>query len=354
MSTTVNPSKIETKLDEIWSDLQRTGQTRACLFNLILFSPLGKRTDYIRAISQKVLEKFPCRILFISEDRENDGIKTAVSVIPQDQSEHAVVCDFIDICIGTQSLERAGSLVLPHILPDLPIYLLWADQIDLENPLYKRIKDYNTRTIFDSESSQDFQFFAKTLLDLKTDVADLNWGRVEPWKNLFVLNFHPNLYLQDLKNSDKITIQYNGYQTDCFSQAKIQALYFHAWLADRLNWQFVESDKSTLTYKKEDGKKVVFFLENLSNKELKPATIISIKVSSSEEKLFEYVRSSENPNQIIFHATSKTACELPTNFWIENPHEGQSLVKEIYHKGTSKHFLSMLKKLVQLPKESLC
>lgn len=353
MTQIVEPKLIEQTLSQIWHELERKGQMRACLFNLILYNPLSNRTDYIKKISQKVIEKFPCRIILVNHDPEKESLESSVSVIPQDDKENSVVCDYIEINVGTKELERTSFLLLPHLLPDLPIYLLWADTIDLENPLYKRLEEFCTRTIFDSECSKDLSSFISTALDLDRDIADLNWGRIEPWKNLFITNFQPKLYLEQLKKASKISIRYNAHQSCFFSKCTIQALYFHAWLSDRLKWEFKSASGTELTYQRPDGKKIVFSLEQEDNKVLKPATIISIKVESEDEKVFEFLRSDKNENQILFHVSSKTTCEIPNNFWLEKVHEGQSLVKEIYHKGTSKHYLSMLQKLKHLPPELL-
>jgi len=353
MSATVTPDKIEKKLSDIWDELKMTGQMRACLFNLVLFNPLSKRTEYIKKMSQKVLEKFPCRIILVNHDPDRKELETKVSVIPQDDTEGSVVCDFIEITTGTKDLEKSSFLLLPHLLPDLPIYILWADELDLNNPIYQRIKDQNIRTVFDSECTKDLCSFAKSILYIGCDVADLNWDRLESWRNLFVLNFQPKLYLNDLKKAENIKIEYNCCKTDFFSNTRIQALYFQLWLADRFNWEFVSGSKEKMTFKKEDGSSIDFCLRSSEIKDHKPATIISIQIESGE-KTFEFVRSEDNFDQVIFKVTTKTTCDIPTNFFIEKSHEGQSLVKEIYYKGTSKHFISMLNKLIKLPKDCVC
>ena len=70
--TVVAPNQVEQKLSSIWDELKRTGQLRACLFNLILYTPLCKRSEYIKNISQTVLKKFPCRIILISVDPDKE------------------------------------------------------------------------------------------------------------------------------------------------------------------------------------------------------------------------------------------------------------------------------------------
>ena len=67
----VDPSQIEPELLKIWEKLAAQNTMRASLFNLIVFNRLSTRTDYVRSIVQKVVDKFPCRTLFISSDPDS-------------------------------------------------------------------------------------------------------------------------------------------------------------------------------------------------------------------------------------------------------------------------------------------
>ena len=98
----VKPEAIEERLKEIWERLGQENKMRACLFNLIVFNRYSERTDYIRSIVQKVIDKFPCRVLFISEDPnpQEPYLKTAVSVIMAEGAESSIACDHIDIGVG--------------------------------------------------------------------------------------------------------------------------------------------------------------------------------------------------------------------------------------------------------------
>src|SRR3990167_10302416 len=93
----VEPAMIEAQLMKIWEELSKE-KTRACLFNLIVVNRLSERTDYIRNIVQKVSEKYPCRVLFITLDPTSTTsyLKTAVSVV----GSGTIACDYIDIGVA--------------------------------------------------------------------------------------------------------------------------------------------------------------------------------------------------------------------------------------------------------------
>lgn len=350
--TVVKPSDIEHELSHIWGNLTKKNKMRACLFTLIIYNKLSKRTDYLKSIVNKVIEKFPCRVILISNasDSKESYLNTSVSVIPTDDKDSNVVCDFIDITVAGDELKKVPFLILPHLVPDLPIYLLWADDPCLNDPLLKELKKLSSRTIFDSECTTNLFSFAKMILDEKLDVADLNWGRIESWRHLFISNFHPKLYFNDLKKATTIKICYNSHTTDFFTHPKIQAIYFQAWLAQRLNWKLSvvkNSNNLVITYLKEDGKPVEITLIPQDNVDLKSATIISVEILTSD-KNFQYLRDKKYPHQITLHITEEKTCAMPMHFFIEKTHAGQSLVKEIYYKGTSKHYLKMLNQLLEI------
>ena len=64
----VEPSKIENQLNLIWDLLRGKGKTRASLFNLVIYTEKNTRVDYLYKIAQKLIERFPSRILFVTID----------------------------------------------------------------------------------------------------------------------------------------------------------------------------------------------------------------------------------------------------------------------------------------------
>lgn len=79
----IPPSQIQSELTRIWDSLEGTNKMRASLFNLIFFTKKKTRSQYIRDISQKVIEKFPSRVIFITADPDagEDYLHTRVSVL---------------------------------------------------------------------------------------------------------------------------------------------------------------------------------------------------------------------------------------------------------------------------------
>ncbi len=323
----VNPSKIQEELDKIWNQIDKTNKVRASLFNLIIYTKKNKRTDYVYAIVQKVIERFPSRVLFISQDHE-EQIKTAVSVMNASSGEFVIACDLIEILCSEKNQGEVPFILLPHLVPDLPIYMLWADDPSVENPLFTQLQKYATRIIFDSETTNDLPRFAKTVLSLKCELADLNWARIEPIREVLAASCKHKEMLEVITHAKEIKISYNLQESDYFIHPKTPATYLQSWLSARL-----ELDPKIIT------------LETQKIEKLPPGIILSVDFSTTSNYDLAFQRNIESPNQISAIYSTPEHCNMPTNFIFPKQEFGQSLIKEIFHKGTSSHYLGVMREL---------
>jgi glucose-6-phosphate dehydrogenase assembly protein OpcA len=354
----VDPSKIEHQLTTIWSALQGTGKTRACLFNLIIYTHKNKRIDYFYKVAQKVIGKFPSRIIFvtINDNAPSDTLKTSVAVMSSESEVNPIACDLINITLSEENKERAPFMILPHILADLPVYLLWADDPSQNDLVSHKLEKLATRVIFDSECADNLPSFAKACLQHNetshSDIADLNWARTEGWRQLFAETFKSQERLAVLNQANSIQIYFNDLETEFFSHNKIQALYFQGWLALRMHWSFktskVTKEGIVLEYDNQ-GSSLSITLSPRNLKEVAPGRILEVQLLSKQDETFHFTRSKQYPHLINIEYSTKHFCLLPTQFIFDRYESGQSLVKEIFHQGTSVHFLSLLKLLSSFP-----
>lgn len=318
----VDPGNVESELMRIWDGLAKE-KVRACLFNLIVFNRISSRTDYFRNIVQKVSEKYPCRVLFISTDPDSHTpyLKTAVSVV----GSGSIACDYIDIGVSGPDLQRVPFVVWPHIVPDLPVTLLWTEDPTKFHSLFEPLSKLASRVIFDSECADNLPAFSEKVLGLKgIDVADLNWARTEGWRDLIASLFH-----SQEKTIEEIKISYNASETEFFCHLKVQSLYLVNWLASRLHW-----------HKKQKVK-----IEADKWEKLGPGTVISVDLTTEDGTHYACSRIPTQYHYVTIQIASQQQCELPYQFVLGKTATGQSLVKEIITKGTSVHYLDMLKHL---------
>ncbi|MBF5059147.1 glucose-6-phosphate dehydrogenase assembly protein OpcA [Candidatus Neptunochlamydia vexilliferae] len=335
MVETVHPAQIESQLQQIWDSLQGTNKMRACLFNLIVYAKKCQRSGYLNDIVQKVIEKFPSRIIFITYDDacSSKELKASVSVMTADEGECEIVCDLIDIEVCSKDHPRVPFVILPHILPDLPIYLVHADDPTYKNPVAKQLENLADRIIFDSEAASDLQAYAKAVLShmetFHADVADLNWARTEGWRQLFANIFKSEEALSHIQKAKKITITYNSKTADYLCHTDVQAIYFKGWLTVQLGF---ETEIELVAGEME---------------EVHPGRLLAITVETSEGYHYLFKRKEGRPEHILIEKSSPEACEVPTIHVFDKATSGQSLVKEICHKGTSAHYTNMLKYLIE-------
>ncbi len=363
MAHIVQPSQIESELEQIWDSFQGTNKMRACLFNLIIYAKKSQRINYLTQIAQKVIEKFPSRIIFVTFDDKagKNTLKTAVSVMTADEGESEIACDLIEIEVSQDLHNRVPFLILPHILPDLPIYLVYGDDPAVKNPVSEKLEKFSNRIIFDSESTSDLPSFARAVLahhdKSHADVADLNWARTEGWRELFSGVFKSEDDLNMLKKAEKITIAYNCEESDYLCHTNIQSIYLQAWIAARLEWSLKEIKK---------GSQSLSLIYNGSSHDiqvtLKPAKmenvsagrILSIKVETDQNCHYSFERSQRCSHHVVISKSDTYACALPSQYVLDRDVSGQSLVKEICHKGTSGHYLEMIQSLSEIKNERLC
>ncbi len=363
--TEVSPANIQKELSRIWDSLETKNKMRASLFNLIIYTHDHMREEYLKQIAQKTIEKFPSRIIFVSVDRrtKEDFLKASVSILYACEDEICdIACDYIQLNVSSTQTERVPFVILPHLIPDLPVYLLWADDPVHENPLSEELEQFATRIIFDSESTDNLISFAQGVLFHKQrsgcDIADLNWARTDSWRKLLSSTFNHPERLIDLKDAKEITIRYNAKASESFCHTKIQATYIQGWLASRLGWKFKElkcdKENQIFSYLNKDDSLVTVTLTPQEHPTLAPGRIISFDLSTYGEKHYAFCRRDDLCNHIMIQISSKEECEMPTQFIFAKTEIGQSLILDICRKGTSEHFSDLLHYFTHTNLKEIC
>ncbi len=346
------PSAIEQKLFEIYQSIKHKNKTRASLFNLIVFTQAGHRDEYYRKIVQTIIENNPCRILFItSEKTDISYIKTAVSIVFSKRNN--IACDNIDIAVSPHCYQAVSSIVLPHLITDLPIYLLWGEDVCKHNKLFSDLKDIANRVIIDSEVSENLSSLSTYLLSIrkkdKKDIADLNWVRTSNFRYLLTQLFQT---APDLLNTiTSIELEYNNKTDQDFTNPSLKSLYLIAWLFSRLQWHLKKRDKKGFLFQK-DEKEISFLVRSSSQENLPPGAIVKMQIHMENDLSFLIERDLFTGGFAKIGFSTKEQCDLPFYYHFEKAFSGLSLQKEMYNKKTSAHFLEalkMIKKIKKLP-----
>lgn len=348
----VTPGKIQSTLDDLWNAKDNKNKVRASLFNLIFCVKKSPREEYVRKIALKLVEKFPARVFFLLLDpASTDPLQTSVSILSTKQGAFDITCDFIEILASPAEEHKIPFLLLPNIIPDLPTFLLWSEDPSQSSSLCDSLQQLANRVIFDSESAENLELFAQTVLHKRqqlsghTDLADLNWARLETWRSLLCATFADADSVKKFQQATTLQITYNGQETPSFCHTKIQALYLQSWIASCLGWKKI----NTTTYASKEGQ-VSITLKEVKNAKLPPGMVVSLEVESACGDHFYFFRKDQAPEEISFEHSTLTECSIPIRLQVSKGESGQSLVKEICQKGTSVHYIKTLELITQEPK----
>lgn len=358
-TTDIQIPNIEKELDHL-NEVAKGGRpTKACLFNLVIYGSETRRVRYLQELVDSILDKFPCRIIFIQSDQESSSSYFRVNV-SKVSSTHAkasgskIQCDQIVIEASRDQLFRVPFLITPNIVPDLPLYLLWGQNPFEERDIFPHLQKYAKRVIFDSECADNLKAFCKemqTNLDtLKMDVMDVNWALVSNWRDVMTEIFDTPERIQDLKNAKSIIIQYNRCKTEHALHPEARALYLQGWLASALKWNYQNTDlfhdNTVISYMGAEHPVVVAlapqYIESLTL-----GSILSIEISTADHRLY-YISRKESLQQVSVHISSQSTCELPFTLSLPNIHRGSTFMREIFFNSLGCHYRETLKNIAQV------
>jgi Glucose-6-phosphate dehydrogenase subunit N-terminal domain/Glucose-6-phosphate dehydrogenase subunit C-terminal domain len=346
----VAPSQIESELLKIWESLNRENTNRAGLFTLIVYCKKNERLNYIRDIVQNLIEKFPSRIIFITYEpnAKESYLKTAVSVLFQSDQQKEIACDSIDIGVGKNDIEKVQYVILPLLLTDLPVYLLWCENPLNETKLFFHLKELASKIIFNSESANNIFDFAKFTIqhfsDQEKDLVDLNWLKMENLKEIITTEFSDNEKVKILSDIEEIHLTINKKKNPCIKQYTIQAYYFIFWLAAKLNWKpksmSTNEKKHSFTFQS-DNLLIQVTLDTATFEQFTTGDILNISMKSKTKSELFLERSTEFDGFKVDFLSLKQ-CDLPHNFRFSKFELGHYLANEMVSKNPNSDYIKTL------------
>lgn len=353
---TLEIENIEQQLNHLWKTLAVSNKLRACLFNLVVYVDESVRANYFRNLVQLVIKKFPCRILFLETEPKStfDRLNAEVSAVSSGDTQHAFACDQITIHASGKAIERIPFILYPHILPDLPVHILWGGDPQEDNPLIKRLLSISDRIIFDRESESDPVKFARAMLlqieTLRLDVSDVNWARLRRWRDAFLQIFHTDERLETLEKAREITITYNSRLCSGGTINVMQATYLQGWLATQLGWQYVKKSESkghlNFSYTTPYGQCLIK-VDSKNVEELSPGAIVNFELSSHHDHHL-FVSRNKHSRVIKIESSSPEKCDIPTELLLSANSGDLMMMREILFDSAGDHYKAMLETLARM------
>lgn len=358
MQDSIQLIDIGEELTKLWDAEQGQKKTRASLFTLILYVQKNEQATFYQGLIKSVVSKFPCRVIMIlNELNPKDAyLRTSVSSETISEQQAQIFCEMIHIEVGGKLLERVPFIILPHIQPDLPVYLLWTQDPSTESTVLPHLEKLANRIIFDSTSTKNLQSYCRVILSLMQrfhcDIGDLNWSALTGWRTIFIQIFNEPETFLSLTQSNIIRIYYNNCQSCYQKHPEIEAFYLHGWLASRLNWKFQSIEhiegNTRISYRRA-MKEVVFLLIPQSVEQGNSGTIMAIEIESAKNKGNFSIKKHPQNRQVFIQYSEKDFCQLPYSSYLGGSAEGQEILEEIFYPTGGKHYKEMLDLIATIP-----
>lgn len=340
-------AKIESELTRL---LGANQSKLACLFNLLVYAADKQRGKELEKLFPLIVEKFPCRIIFIQDgEPNNDVLKVSVGTEIEGEGNTKIACEQIVINVSATQLNRIPFIVLPHIIPDLPIFMIWGQDPTTENEIIPHLDRYCQRLIFDADDSEDFAEFCRKmiiLLDTHHHLAfvDTNWLLLSGWRSVLSQVFDNPDEIRRLNFNKGIQILYNDRKVDWLQHNDIRAIYLAGWLAGQLNWTYLKQEKSgnvrNLWFGYQDQEFCVT-LSPQTSQEYSPGSVLDVEIAGADNWSYSITPMIGLPKAIV-HISSETSCELPFTLQLSYLKRRFPSVQELFYAQSGSHYRNML------------
>ena len=210
------------------------------LFNLIVYTYAKEALQPFQHIISAFVQKYPCRMIFIHVC--NNGKNSSAKIERVYDKAVDGRCDQFAIYVSEEGLHKVPFILLPKLIPDLPIYLVWGEDPTSDNHILPDLQKLATRFIFNAKCAEDLQEFSskmsEKIKELKIDFMDVSWADIGGFRDVISQTFHSSEKVAYLQQCKKLIIKYNPSNQGSFTRSAIQAIYLQGWLAAQLNWKF--------------------------------------------------------------------------------------------------------------------
>jgi hypothetical protein len=348
------PETLEEDMASLWQGQEELEKAHACLFNLVVYAECKVSADYLKQCLQSLMEKFPCRVLFVYQcpalPPNTLKVKVSMEYVGKTTGD-LVACDFIDFLFSPDQQKKVPYLLLPHFLPDLPVYMLSSEVPTLDDETLAALRQMTTRIIFDGSFMKSISHFTEEILPKvssgKLEYIDWNWVQLAGWREILLQIMDTEQRIHQLSQTKSFEITYNTHGAMGSQRTESQALYIVAWLASRLNWSpkgmKVDGQKFDLLFSG-PSKDVCIKLTPLEDPEQLPGEILKIDLSTWNDHFFLFMRK-EKQFQVIVHISTLDTCELPIALPLTHSNHGYRFWRDIFYQPVSNHYIEMLKVL---------
>lgn len=300
---TINPEAVERELQHLWLQTSQANQRdlkpdderatlRARVANLMVFVTDESAIDKVHQMLVDLSTHHPCRALVMvgAGQEANRDIEISVAAFSKPigkKTDPRLCCEQVTLSARGRFVVELPSAAIPLLVPDLPVFLLWNDELITQQEVFADLFDRADRVIIDSATSADSRSNMGAVVDLvnsedenRAAISDINWARLTSWRALIAGCFDSLAHRPALNEIASVQIEYAPNRADS-EEIAAQARLIAGWLASRLEWG--PANGPEITY------------ERVEHPLVKPGRLMSVRLltKSADPTTFEVRRSED-------------------------------------------------------------
>jgi glucose-6-phosphate dehydrogenase assembly protein OpcA len=269
----------------------------------------GTREQLIKLVDY-IATKYRARAVLVigHEGAAAAAIECTVSARAQHSADgRKIVHELVQINADGPVGESVPSIVLPLLISDLPTYVWWPGDPQVEHSFWRCMAGACQHLVLNScEFSNPLEKMSQLAgsykgARMRPTFGDLSWNQLAPWRELVAQFFDNQSYRPYLDGVETVDIEYSG-GTKQEAAGGIAnpcpALLLSGWLCSRLGWEAIDCTQRDAGFDftcscKASGRKVTVHFKSRLTADGMPVAIdaVRLKTAASEvQAYFEVVR----------------------------------------------------------------
>jgi glucose-6-phosphate dehydrogenase assembly protein OpcA len=331
---------------------------RTSLLNMVVYAEHEEQTDFASRVIEDLASHHPSRALIIlaspADEESRIEAQLAAHCHISRSLDQSVCCEEITLRVAGPAALHLHSVVVPLLVPDLPVFIWWMQPLPTDTHLLLELMQTADHVIVDSNRFDDQMADLLRLARLaeqepRVTVGDLNWDRLEPWRDFFDRQKNITEMRHHLSTVKSVEIRYaNGRSVP----RPAEAFLMLAWLARELGWDTRSVSAhggQRLTFRAEEGRQISAYLHRVEYQAVEPGRLVSVKIACQSETARAMLSISRTGDP--YHLTVRTehrggASEEHVRF--EGPQPSALLMQELDAAPGNLEYNNVLKTAVPL------
>ena len=294
----VDIGRIEAELGKLRYMVAGGGSTgdgfalRTSLLNMVVYAEREEEMDFASRVIEDLASHHPSRALIIlarpSGGESQIEAHLAAHCHISRSLEQSVCCEEITLRVTGPAALHLHSVIVPLLVPDLPVYVWWTEPLPADPHLFLQLMDAADHVIVDSSRFEDQLSDLLSLARLaesetRTTLGDLNWRRLEPWRDFFDRQQNIAEMRHHLSTVKSVEIRYaDGHG----AHKPAQAFLLLTWLARELGWDtrtLSTHGGQRLTFGADEGRQISAYLHAVKYPAVESGSLVSVKIACESE-----------------------------------------------------------------------